>query len=690
MVPVVRSVVRPIVKSLVLNGGLAAAIKRLLFNGTDQYVTHSAWTPSGINFTISAKVTFAAGAIGRTVYVLSESISASEYLVKTSGDQFSFAYVDAGAVTRFLTLTSLRVAAGTEYTVTITSDGNGVELDVDGQSVSNANVVDSSEIAINTWMSRQEGSGNYTSGIIRDVRFTDELDNGNSRHYLVNKCAKVVNDISGTDGANQWTNPPSLVGSEWSDNGDGTYTLTGSGAFNQLLMGDRTVGQWVRIRFNIAAISGELRLASSAVINTYGTTGPKEEVFQLDSASVYFSRSSGVVNATIGGVEILETSAAMINGFDESVCVNSLGVAEGVRGWIKRNFLDSGSLVESVSASSPAISLGGTSSTLGGSVVDKDDSDFVYFGGNGVEDLGPSFPRDQFRSNFNLSFDEYEKTSIGSIVEFRISCPRFEIKNFGQGVSGAFRLVVDGEEAGFYDGGVSDGSVKWLLIDFSSINPTAQTRDIRIEYSEKSTFGGLTLDTIGSILPPSAHSEPSIVFLGDSFTEGTGISNAEYRHLAYAPRCSKELGINLYAMSGFGGTGYEQDFYPGFGSTRPNLAGRIQYDGANYDIVIVAMGINDTASSVTNEIQTGLDTARSLNPNAMIYVLGPWGNGTGGETNAAMEARISDEVGDRDGFKFISVYSQSFTKSDATHPDDAGHVTLGTFLANQIKLDLGI
>jgi lysophospholipase L1-like esterase len=353
-------------------------------------------------------------------------------------------------------------------------------------------------------------------------------------------------------------------------------------------------------------------------------------------------------------------------------------------------FTANGDMNPAAAASIPTITLGTTSPTLAGEAVQDEDGRIRKLGGNGISASGSIYPHTLFSTEYNLSFDASTRTTIGAVVEFTTSCPKFEILQVGSSVG--WRLIVDGQHAGTFDGHAADGTLKYVLVDFSSIDPGAVSRHIRIEYSAKSVLVSLKMDTVGSLETVTYAGDLSICFLGDSFTEGTGASEVE-RHAGYAPYAAKRMGFKNYAMSGFGGTGYKRSFYPGYGLTRPNLATRCVWDAVGYDAYVVAMGINDTGDTdIDAEIATTFDSIRAANPVAPVYVLGAWGNGSGEYVTggATVDSKISAACSGRSGFYFIPVYQVAFTKYDATHPDAAGHVTLGTYVSDQIKFLAGI
>lgn len=181
-----------------------------------------------------------------------------------------------------------------------------------------------------------------------------------------------------------------------------------------------------------------------------------------------------------------------------------------------------------------------------------------------------------------------------------------------------------------------------------------------------------------------------MIVMGDSFIEAIG---ATKRGDGLAQVAGDMLGILDTWQSGVGGTGYVNTQ----GGTRFKLSERLGDANTTgpWDVIAVAMGLNDiglSASAVTSEAETCLSSLRASNPGAQIFVVGPWDTAAPAApvagyatTKAAIQAAIP--VGA--GFVFLDPQGVTYTKSDSTHPDTAGHKTLGDWLALQIKTALG-
>jgi lysophospholipase L1-like esterase len=116
------------------------------------------------------------------------------------------------------------------------------------------------------------------------------------------------------------------------------------------------------------------------------------------------------------------------------------------------------------------------------------------------------------------------------------------------------------------------------------------------------------------------------VFIGDSFTEGSGHG---FRHQSWGWEASHRLGWQDVYMSGLGSTGYLQTL-----SSRVKFRDRIVSDCINYtpDVVVIAGGQNDTSfstASVEAEAETLFDQIKTALPSAKLIVCSPF-RGTNG------------------------------------------------------------
>ncbi len=139
----------------------------LQFNGSDQYAEHAPFTPTGVNFTLSARYTPAAADIDSLVTLWGDGV-----LEKDASNNLVFNYTDTAAASQATTLTALALVADTEYLITVSSDGNGVSVTVGADTALNATIIDPSTLEIESWMA--SNGATLSSGIIRDIDFQDD------------------------------------------------------------------------------------------------------------------------------------------------------------------------------------------------------------------------------------------------------------------------------------------------------------------------------------------------------------------------------------------------------------------------------------------------------------------------------------------------------------------------------------
>lgn len=315
----------------------------------------------------------------------------------------------------------------------------------------------------------------------------------------------------------------------------------------------------------------------------------------------------------------------------------------------------------------------------------RSNPNFIYLGGE-QRQLGPNYPRDGFNATFNLTYSDGSRGGIGGTVAFQTNATRFDVFTYSSGFPTQFEIFIDGV---LLQGArvtlPADGSIRNVTIDYSQLGLATGFRQVELVYNGPGSFAGVILPT-GTTLAPSEPAGPRIVYLGDSFTEGTGGTDFA---LSYAKISGRLLGsIDTWA-SGFGGTGYERTI-----SNRPNLNSRIESDGvdANGDIYVVAMGLNDDPNSQTlyDSIVDTLERLTVGAPNAKIFVLGTWNPfGVAQSTAPGVTDIIRAAALQFPNVVFLDPSQTPFTKADATHPDAAGHQVLAQWLTAQIRLSTG-
>lgn len=244
-----------------------------------------------------------------------------------------------------------------------------------------------------------------------------------------------------------------------------------------------------------------------------------------------------------------------------------------------------------------------------------------------------------------------------------------------------YRFIVNGAYLDEAEPAAVNGGRRWLVLDLG-----AGTHEVAIESFGDRPFIGFSVPAGSSVSPIGAG--PRALVLGDSFVSGTGAANQAD---TMARVFGDTLGIRDLWASGLDGTGYIADV----GGTRYTLGARAAADIARagvVDLVLISAGNSDFGlGNVTAPAETLLDTLRTNCPGALIFVALPWNTvaPTPGETAwQTAKAQLQAAVAGRDGVYLLDTESVAYTKADGTHPDTAGHATIGEWLAAQVLAEL--
>ena len=183
----------------------------------------------------------------------------------------------------------------------------------------------------------------------------------------------------------------------------------------------------------------------------------------------------------------------------------------------------------------------------------------------------------------------------------------------------------------------------------------------------------------------SGTGEPIAVFLGDSYTQGTGATSPDQRwtSLVSAERGWSE--VNL----GRGGTGYlTAAGVEGCGrEICPNYVGMVaEAVDVKPDVVVVAGGQNDfsafrdDSTTVVAQVDATFEALREALPRARIVAVGPSSPGEAGESALALDAEVRRAAEAVDAL-YVSllqppVITESMVRPDGAHVGDAGHAAI--------------
>lgn len=263
-------------------------------------------------------------------------------------------------------------------------------------------------------------------------------------------------------------------------------------------------------------------------------------------------------------------------------------------------------------------------------------------------------------------------------VAFRTNADRVAFRVDASGtVLDRYRFIVDSAYLDEVEPAPVSGGRRWLVLDLG-----AGWHDVAIESYGDRPFIGFSLP-VGASLTPLPATPRGLVF-GDSFTAATGASNQAD---GFVRVFSDTLGLKDVWASGLGSTGYIATA----SGTRFALGERVGPDLARaqasrpLDFVVVAAGINDFGmGNVTTAANVLFDDIRAACPKALVLVLGPWNTSApaaGGADWQALTGQLQSAVFGREGFAYVDTEAVEFTKSDATHPDTAGHAAIGTWFS---------
>lgn len=336
--------------------------------------------------------------------------------------------------------------------------------------------------------------------------------------------------------------------------------------------------------------------------------------------------------------------------------------------------------------------LSGVSITLGvigstpvnsGSSFGMNDLNISLLGGGAMQ-WGVTYPQTLFKTTRNLTYSDGTKGGLQGKVAFETDATSFDLRLYSTGVSASFVLLIDGKEVNSTMFAMpQDGSLRYVTVDLAGAGLSSGYHSVEFEFYGGANFGGLTLSQ-GAHVRPLSDSGPRIVFLGDSFTEGTGSQNSAED---YPSLVARGLGITDSWQSALGGTGWITP-----NGKRPALVGRIGPDGidAHGDIYVIAMGINDPLIGLYDGVLSTLTQLTQAMPLAKIFVIGPWSVAAPGPTLKSPNNEVIKSVTALfPGVIFLDASDVTYTKSDPTHPDAAGHWVLAEWVSAQIKQHLG-
>ncbi|WNM24914.1 GDSL-type esterase/lipase family protein [Demequina capsici] len=202
-------------------------------------------------------------------------------------------------------------------------------------------------------------------------------------------------------------------------------------------------------------------------------------------------------------------------------------------------------------------------------------------------------------------------------------------------------------------------------------------------------LAGVPEDVTEPLTPPVA------LFIGDSYSYGTGASDDEHRWTTRVAQIEGWEEVN----HAYGGTGYislsnvcAPDLCPAYSEAIDEAVA----DGVQPAIVVIAGGQNDTDEwlagvDVVAAIQETYEKARAEFPHAWIIAVGPSWIGDVQDWQVDFDQAVQDAAA-AVGASYISLLDPqvlddpSYTVEDGVHVDDAGHAAIARRVIESLTL----
>lgn len=142
-----------------------------------------------------------------------------------------------------------------------------------------------------------------------DVKFADK------RNYKLSENGSETNwiyeDSANADGEELFDSDTVTLGSQWVDNGDGSYTYTGDGTYNALTyLTYSTAPEYILLSFDVTEISGDIGYTSGGY-TPISEIGSYEFLIKKSDINAYtFKRNRSVASCTISNISIKQTTKA--------------------------------------------------------------------------------------------------------------------------------------------------------------------------------------------------------------------------------------------------------------------------------------------------------------------------------------------------------------------------------------------
>jgi lysophospholipase L1-like esterase len=245
-----------------------------------------------------------------------------------------------------------------------------------------------------------------------------------------------------------------------------------------------------------------------------------------------------------------------------------------------------------------------------------------------------------------------------------------------------------------------------------------EQKNVRIDFSGYSGFGGVRLPPDDALLAPAGPSRPKCVVLGDSYAVGAGASyiagagvvpegylgpsNATAYYRGWAATLCRLLDWDCWPVAS-SRSGYLSQGWGGRFAER--LASGVLDEAPDY--LIIAGGFNDASfapSAVRDEFTNLVSTIRAALPLTHIIVIGPWYYQVSASEPKVAVIGINEALRDAASaldLPFVNVIDSGWISGDwrvphsgnanllfdyeGVHPNSLGHEYLGLHIAAEVK-----
>ena len=284
-------------------------------------------------------------------------------------------------------------------------------------------------------------------------------------------------------------------------------------------------------------------------------------------------------------------------------------------------------------------------------VIDHSDSRLRWLGGRFAD--GTTYPASLARygqsvTNGDLTITNSfglprDRSGINNGIEFTLppNQTEFELVLLDAGVPTPMTMLVDGKLTNVGGYNLENGNTGGIKYSRIVLPSSLSARKVTLDFGAR-PFIGLRLptsETVGAL--PQSPAPATVVFIGDSITEGAGSSSPDR---SWPMRAAYRLGISDPVVSGQGGSGYlRRRPEPGGYNFRERLSDATEskniasntatFTGGTPDAIVIAGGINDcgvapggpnTMDQVGTEALAYFKALRAAAPQTLIFVLGPF------------------------------------------------------------------